>query len=560
MAIKKTYGKIEYQRGPDYRHPEGQWVITEARPHVSIKLKSIFPKIAKNAIPPYVFKDTNEMCSDLLWFMTRYPLDVAPNNFNALCDGKSDHEKTIVKMEELFLPDYKPRRITLNDGEAARDYQLKVADLHYLNKRFLLGDDLGLGKTLSGILTFMNPHTLPGLVLCQTHMTIHWKDQIVRFTNLTVHIIKGTKPYTLPVADIYIMKYSCLNGWVDIFATGFFKAGVFDEVQEFRRCDSMKYKSGEILSAHLEFCMGMSATPIYNYGDEIFNVLNLIKPGCLGDRWDFLREWASQRGDKHVIIDPDALGSYLRDNYLLMRRTRKEVGRELPEVNRIIQPVGYDDGKVKEAEALVRQLAIRVTSGSFIERGAAARELDILVRHQTGVSKAREVAAYVRILLENNEPVLLAGWHREVYDIWRTCLQDFNPVFYTGTESDVQKERSKQAFIAGETNLMIISLRSGIGLDGLQRRCKIIVVGELDWSPKVHDQLIGRIDRDGQTEQVTVIFTVSDYGSDPVIMDVLGLKSSQSHSILNPLTAPVQIVSDDSRIKMLAEKFLKKQV
>ena len=72
-------------------------------------------------------------------------------------------------------------------------------------------------------------------------------------------------------------------------------------------------------------------------------------------------------------------------------------------------------------------------------------------------------------------------------------------------------------------------------------------------------QLIGRVDRDGQKEQVTVIYLVSDYGSDPLIIDMLGVKSSQSHNIINPLTPVAEQYSDDSRLKLLAEKFLSKK-
>jgi len=131
---------------------------------------------------------------------------------------------------------------------------------------------------------------------------------------------------------------------------------------------------------------------------------------------------------------------------------------------------------------------------------------------------------------------------------------------YTGSESIKQKEESKIKFLNGETNLFIISLRSGIGLDGLQKRCRMVVVGELDWSPEVHHQLISRADRDGQEEQVTAIFLTTDCGSDPLIIDMLGLKASQSHGILNPFASGIQEqYTDESRIKLLAKKYLDKK-
>ncbi len=550
MAVK-LFGKLYLE--------DGEWVMSDVQAHVCIKLKAVFPRISKTSVAPFTFPNTPESCADLQWFMQRYPLQMSERDLKVMNGGVSIHGDTSRKLEEILLDKYKPRHVSLKGEHKPRHYQVQASDLHKYTHRLLLGDDLGLGKTLSGILTLLNPGTLPAVIVVQTHLTRQWRSEIEKFTSLQTHVIKGTKPYSLPYADVYIIKYSCLCGWVDVFAKKFWNSCIFDEVQELRRSESNKYAAAAVLSNNVNFCLGLSATPVYNYGDEIFNILNLIKPGCLGLRDDFLREWARWIGiNKYLIADPKALGTYLRDNYLFLRRTRAEVGRELPPINKIIQVVGYDEGEVKKIDNLATQLAMRIMSGSFIERGSAARDLDLLVRQKTGVSKAREVAEYVKILLSNDEPVVLAGWHREVYDIWKEHLKEFNPVFYTGTESESQKEKAKQAFISGETNLFIISLRSGIGLDGLQKRCKTVCIGELDWSPKVHDQLIGRVDRDGQGNQVTAIFLVSEYGSDPVIIDLLGLKSSQAHGIVDPMTAPVATVNDDSRIKTLASKFLLK--
>jgi SNF2 family DNA or RNA helicase len=551
MAVK-TYGTLSFD--PDTL----EWRMGDVKPHVSIKLKSLFPRIPKSQPSPYFIPHTLENCHDLLWFLDRYPMDIDPIQEELLKAGRREYIANGVRLEAIMMPDYTPPAPQLRNGYTARDYQLRAAAFDALQRRFLLGDDVGLGKTLEGILTLLTPGKLPAIVVVQAHLPKQWKAEgIEKFTDLKVHIVKKTIPYDLPPADVYITTYSKLSGWVDVFATGFFKSAIFDEIQELRRPESQKYKAGCVLSESVQNCMGMSATPIYNYGDEIFNVLNLIKPGCLGEKWDFLREWAAPIGaDKWRVIDPAALGSYLRDSHLMLRRTRKEVGRELPPINKIIQTVGYDHKEAMKADDMARQLALKVVSGGFVERGQAARELDALLRHKTGVSKAREVAAFTRILLENDEPVMLAGWHRDLYDIWREELAEFNPVMYTGSETNAQKDEAKRMFLSGESGVFIISLRSGIGLDGLQARCRTVVVGELDWSPKVHDQVIGRIDRDGQEDQVTAYFLVCDYGSDPAMIDVLGLKSSQSHGILNPLEAIPAQFSDESRIKILAQSFL----
>jgi SNF2 family DNA or RNA helicase len=219
----KTYGKVILNR------EKNVWEIVQAQPHVCIKLKAVFAKISKTATPPFKIQNALDTSFDLLWFMERYPMEISPADKKELVAQKKRHLAREKKMEGIFFPDYTPATYTLNEGETARDYQIKAAELHRIQKRYLLGDDIGLGKTLSGILTFLSPGTLPGIVVVQVHLANQWKREIERFTSLKVHIIKGTSPYELPKADIYIFKYSNLAGWISLLHTGFFKSVVFDE-------------------------------------------------------------------------------------------------------------------------------------------------------------------------------------------------------------------------------------------------------------------------------------------------------------------------------------------
>jgi SNF2 family DNA or RNA helicase len=543
---RKTYGSMRWD--PRWK----RWSIDRLEPHVAIRLKATFPRIAITRTAPFVFDNRTEVAADLVWFTQRYPLEIKGKDLELLLQRAEAHRTHVEAIEKCFQPRYKPPVFKLK-GEL-RPYQAQAVDVLLRGNHLLCGDDVGLGKTLVAIGAMTRKECLPAVVVVQTHLPQQWAEQVEKFLDARVHMIMGTKPYDLPEADIYITKYSCIAGWADFFADREFGLVVFDEVQELRRAGSQKYLAAQVLTARSKRVLGLSATPIYNYGEDIFNIMDLIKPGSLGTRDDFMREWTTTNG--RVIKDPQALGSYLRESHLFIRRTRSEVGRELPPVNRIVHTVGFDELAVKKVEDVARILAQRVIEGSFVERGQAARELDLRMRMTTGVSKATYVAEYVRMLLENGEPVLLAGWHRDCYDIWNRELLKFKPVMYTGTESGAQKEAAKRAFVSGESNLMMISLRSGVGLDGLQERGSIVVFGELDWSPAVHEQLIGRLQRDGQAGQVTAIYLVSEAGSDPLMVNLLGLKASQATSIIDPLSGPPETMSDDSRIRMLAQQLL----
>ncbi len=553
MALK-SYGKIIVEKKTI--------IITSAEPHVSMKLKSIFPKIPASSQPPYRFPLTDDTCHDFIWFMVRYPFTMTKEDLTVLLKGSSNYKANQSKVEELCKLDYVPKEVQLSGKLKPRNYQLLAAEIIDIRKRLLLGDDIGLGKTLSSILVLCKPGNLPAAVVMQTHMQKQWENNIQDNTNLKAYRIKKTKPYPLPKADVYLFKYTQLAGWVNYFEYNPFKAVIYDEIQELRRSESLKYKGAQYLSRQAEIVIGLSATPVYNYGDEIYNVIEIIKEDFFGKKSLFLNEWCVPQGmDKYKVKDPDALGSYLKETGIILRRTRKEVGRELPPVNKIVVPVDYDEEVLKESNEISRALALKVLDPSIAwqERGKAALDLDLRVRRDTGISKAKSVAAFVRMIVEGGEKVLLAGWHRDVYDIWLKELEDLKPVMYTGSETAAQKDAAKNSFVEGDAKVMIMSLRSGAGLDGLQKACHVAVIGEFDWSPKVHDQFIGRLDRDGNEHQVTAFYTASDYGSDPPMLQVLGLKQAQSHGIMNPGILAEQQYSDESRVKLIAERFLNRK-
>jgi hypothetical protein len=540
------------------RDPDG-WVMAAVDPHVRIRLKQLFPRIDKTATPPYRFQDTPEIATDLEWFLSRYPMQIGDSDLHALRDRRRLFEENLAEIGRIMAPGYVPPALAgLRDGQSLRHYQVQLVELVRRSKRVLCADEGGLGKTYEAAGAFLLPGALPAVAICYPHLQNQWRSKIESFTNLRCHVVKTTRPYSLPdSADVVIFRWSQLIGWTDAWSVIQPRAIAFDECQELRTGMSAgRNRSAKVLADQAEFVLGLTATPIYNWGVEIYNGFEVISPGVLGARDEFFREWCGG-GDR--IQDPKALGTHLRDQHCFLRRTRQDVGQELPKCSRIVEFVDYDEDQMRSVDDMARYLAVRATTGEFTERGKAVRELDLLVRHATGVSKAKAVAQFIRILVEGGERVLVGGWHRDVYDIWMRELRDLEPCMYTGTESPTQKQREADRFITGNPKPMFMSLRSGAGLDGIQQHCSVVVIGELDWSPGVHQQFIWRIDREGQTQPVSVFFLVTDDGSDPPMMELNGLKASEASQIIDPHLGVTVVDADESRLMALARAYLSKQ-
>lgn len=555
-APKRSYGKLHLNA------ERCRWFMTGLPPYLALRVKQMFPRINKAEVGQFSFPDFDETRADLLWFLDRYPLTLSPADFAELQNGHIRFELARDNVEAVLSPTWSPRpsygfrdrHLITGEPVTLRDNQPRAIEIAQMLGRLLIADDVGLGKSISGLGCIMKPEFLPAAVISLANNAFQWRDDMVTpFTALRPHVIDKTTPYKLPEADVYIFRWTNIAGWTDIAATGQFRSVIFDEIQEARHGSAtQKGAAGRVFTDNAVLRVGLSATPIYNYGPECWNVMELIEPGALGSYEEFVREWCTFNGNKTVVKDPAALGTYLLERNLIIRARGNA-----PPPNTIVHHVDHDKKVIDDAEALAVALAQKVVSGTFTERGQAARELDMFARRVTGLAKAKHVAAFVKLLLRQKVPVLLAGWHREVYDIWLEELKEFAPVMYTGSETAKQKDIAKHAFMRGETDLFIISLRSGVGLDGLQHRCNTVVHGELDWSPKVHEQVRGRLRPHSKNYPIDEFYLVSDTGSDPVLISTLGLKESQSHGILNPTLATVQRFTDESRIKALAESYLR---
>lgn len=538
MSVK-TFGTVTW----DQR--SSTWTI-DAQPDVTMVIKRVFSRVQQTRTGAVTIHDTDEVARNIEWLLSRWPMDMSSADRKRLTAGAQRHQDLGEQITNILSGARPHCDLPLEPDEKMRprEYQRTAYDLARSTGSLLLADDLGLGKTLTALLSLSDPALRPALVVTLTGLPRQWHRELRKaFPDLTCHEVTKSTPYDLTDAegrtpDLVAMNYAKLAGWAH-HLKGKVRTVIFDEVQELRRDDSQKHQAAQLVAADADLVFGLSATPIYNYGGEMYSILRVLRPGVLGTPNEFAREWCkitSGLGAKTRIAEPEAFRAWLTDQGALLRRTRKDVGIELPPVSLIEQHVEVDE-KVWHSEAgnaleIARLILNEATSHR--DRWSAMGDLDWRMRQATGVAKAPFVADFTRLILESEQQVILTGWHRAVWDIWMKKLGDFNPLLYTGTESPAQKARTFDQFVSGESRILMLSLRSGAGLDGLQGVSNAIVFGELDWSPGVHKQVIGRLHRPGQQNPVSAYFCVSDYGSDPLVVDTLDVKKMEAELIIEP--------------------------
>ena len=564
----ETFGTLKKVKNDRATH----WII-EGDPQVAVMAKRLFPGSAGRGAGLAKFPANRRTFADLVWFLHRWPLQIlTPEEFEA------DYQETCLYVNMRQALNANPVR-TVPDvvfKGKLRPFQQEGLSWMLTNRRTLLADEMGLGKTVQALAFLATEQAWPALVVVPPHLVRHWEDKAAQFLDtgdgdhpllsqgkLSVHVIRGTKKKeALPHAHIYIIHYLLLRAWRKELKERGIKRVVFDEIQELRHSGTEKYSAASDIASLAEDVIGMSGTPIYNRGGEIWNVLNILEYHCLGD-WDsFTREWGTGYGTD-TVKDPVVLGAHLRREGLMLRRKKEDVLKDLPAKRRIVEKIDADDSlfadlirnavsMAKEAEHLKDRLA----------RGRAELEAINETRQATGIAKAHSAAAFVRGLVEAEEPTLVFAHHHAVVDILLEQLRDLNPVCISGRQTEREKWEAKEAFRTGKSDICIISLRSATGIDGLQEHARVVVFAELDWSPAVHSQAEDRAHRDGQIDSVLCYYLVSANGTDPEMQEALGLKISQFLGLMGdePESAEDQTLAAQaasSHMKRVLEKLRK---
>lgn len=549
-----TYGTLSYNRKSKCWTIKGDPCVTELA-------KRLFPGCDGRGRGVARFTAHARIIGDLNWLMLRYPLKIKESDQKKWDEAlEKARQYAVRKQKSLVSPISANPPASEFSGQLMPFQQLGLGFL-LANRRCLLADEMGLGKTVQALSFIASTGEYPALIVCPPHLVRNWVRECERFLkpdgSLRVHVLRGLKPYALPEADIYIVHYLLLRGWKEELPEYHFSSIIFDEIQELRHSGTEKYSAASLLSDSSDNVIGLSGTPIYNNGGEIWNVINILDFHFLGDYESFSREWCYGYGNQ-IVQKPELLGEHLKREGMILRRLKSEVLKELPPKRRLVQEIDWDDKVYKELmRPVANQLLALETADSASARALIEDQISQTQRQATGVAKAPYVAAYVKSLIENGEKVLLMAHHHAVMDIYKKELKPFKPVFITGRETDAKKDAAVRAFMNEDTDLCVISLRSASGLNLQRATC--VVFGELDWSPAVHSQAEDRAHRIGQTDSLLCYYLVSPRGSDSDMQDALGLKVSQFVQLMGDKTPDRQqefMMQSEARerIKKMVEK------
>ena len=403
----------------------------------------------------------------------------------------------------------------LNIKADLRDYQKKgiqwLQMLHHYGFGGILADDMGLGKTLQAI-AFLSSQLQENsrvLILAPSGLIYNWADEFQKFaTNLDVVVVHGLKPYRETILaekhQIYVTSYATFRQDSEIYQDLSFDFLFLDEAQVMKNAQTKIAKTLRKFVAPSVFAL--SGTPIENNIGELWSIFQIVLPGLLPAKKDFMK------------LPAERVAQFIKP--FVMRRKKEEVLTELPDLIEVVYKNELEDQQKAIYLAQLQQMQERiehVTAAEFqrnrVEILAGLMRLRqicdtpalFMEDYKGNSGKLDSLRDLLSQIAEGNHRVLIFSQFRGMLDRIEEELPQLGLTSFkiTGSTPSQDRQEMTKVFNQGERDVFLISLKAGgVGLN-LTGADTVILV-DLWWNPAVESQAIGRAHRMGQEQAVEV--------------------------------------------------------
>ena len=503
---------------------------------------------------PYeiIVSDNDENIKKLNMIDERYPFEILAKSVwkRKIIPFKIKKQK-VPKIEKLSkaTPGKQFRGKLLEFQREGLDFLLKSSG------HALLADEMGLGKTVQTLASLSKEdHAYPALIIAPLVTLTNWQREIEKFLKKKSKngkisetkspssvMIRHGKKNDIGQYDFYIINYELLHKRFDDIMNLNIRTVVCDEVQHLRSKTTQKYAAVKKLAAKngVSYRIGLSGTPIYNRGSEIWPIVDILKPGLLGSFKEFC-EYFCYVDDKGKAIVLENKRTSLRNQltkHIMLRRKKSDVLKELKDKVRYPEVIAADEKFYKsELDKIWKKLEQEQKHAETpFDKSASYHRAIESERQAAGLAKLPHVINFVNDIMEIDESVVVFCHHRAIHDLLHKSLSKYDPSSIIGGQTDQNRQNEIDRFQNGQTKLMIAGLRAGnVGIN--LTTASYVIFAELDWSPAIHRQAEDRLHRIGQKNTVFAYYLVGNGTLDEHVADILVDKSYEIDSILDAKT------------------------
>ncbi len=506
----------------------------------------------------------------------------------------------LISLEELPLVEKMPHQ---------KDAALRT--LKFMRGRALLADEVGLGKTIEAgmVLKELVRRSLASkiLILCPIQLRGQWQAELFqKFNEIFLILDRDIETPLAWFSDHLIVSYSSI---VDPFHREVLLSQDYDLVILDEAHNLNLAENSEILKViknlQKKYFLLLSATPMHNSLDELYNIITLLRPGHFDDFGKFREEFVDPETSRPRPESIERLRQSLHE--VMIRHSREQVRKEyhFPERNAQTWPLILN-GEARAFYERFREFYKREVSdisnpkvlevlNSIVERLCSSKrafgdsisklKFDKYIQRQfKGKNFLVELEAFIirypnslitpklgklaELLNDGNmrrERILVFSQYQETASFIHLHLQKEYPELrercklYDEGSSPAERDKIIEQFQKKNNAILICPGEASEGLN--LQICSFMINFDLPWDPMKLEQRIGRIQRIGGKHKITIINLILSDTIESEILNILQEKIKIFEAVVGQVEAIIGNIQDEVDIPtIIGNIFMERQM
>ena len=424
-----------------------------------------------------------------------------------------------------------------------------------------LADDMGLGKTLQTLACMLSQKDKGAqMVVAPASVVSNWRREANRFApSLNVVMLNelamDTRDSTIAAlgsGDLLVLTYGLLVSECDALTGRDWASICLDEAHTIKNRDTKSSAAAMRLKSECRIIL--TGTPIQNHLGELWNLMQFINPGLLGSYEHFNERFIApigagmqeSRAQLKRLIAP-----------FLLRRTKQEVARELPDKEEITLPVSLSEAELAVYEVIRREAKSELESSSSVNVNTLAMitRLREAACSASLVEKGIEIpSSKLSLMVDKLQQIVEQGNKVLVFSQFTSFLEmackemeiaGITDYFYLNGSTPIrERQKMVEAFQAGERRVFLISLKAG-GLGLNLTGANYVIHLDPWWNPAIEQQATDRAYRIGQSQKVSVYHLISEHTIEEKILRLHKSKRSLADSLLQGSDTSHKLTAQD---------------
>ena len=407
-------------------------------------------------------------------------------------------------------------------------------------KRFILADDMGVGKTTSAVIAALEVNVKKILIICPASLKINWQREIENYSDRSVYICEGKNFST--EHDFVIINYDILKNFYELkdienslITKANFELIIIDEAHYISNGQAQRTKLVNSFVKQSKYLWLLTGTPMTSRPMNYFNLLSLIE-SPVAQNWmayaiRYCQGYQFKAGNRKIWNVTGASNlEELRDrtSRQFLRRLKTEV-LDLPD--KIITPVYlrlnskqymglmgeyYDwyDKKKEESSSLTVQFSMLMK-----------------VRQVIAEEKIKHTIELAQNIIDQDKKVIIftnfTGVLQKIHEHFGK-----QSVYLDGSCSNPKRQYAVDEFQNNDKVKVFVGNLIAAGAGITLTAGEAVIMNDLSFVPAHHQQAEDRSYRYGQKNSVSVYYPLFDNSIEGVIYDMLSNKKNVIDTVM----------------------------